>query len=306
MFECIESVVEKLHSTSPFFSIEVNPKLSAKLQDENIEELKSFDLIDAFVITDSPLARFKPSSIISSIKLQNILQKPTICTLSMRDRNQIALCGDILAANELGLRLFLILTGDSTKNSDCECVKSVFEGNYSKLATIIDDLNNGIAINKKHLIQKPQKIYYFAVINSYANKEQAIEKKILKKLSSNNINALYSQPIFSKDRAEFLLSSINKANALYGTNTALVLGFFVITSYKTAIFLRDKLPGIYIPDKWIESLYIASKKGVEEEQKVGLELSLKLFDDLKTIHNKFHLMSRKPSILRHFIKKPLA
>ena len=297
----IESVIKKIQSTSPFFSLEVNPKLSAKLQDESIDELKSFDLIDAFVITDSPLARFKPSSIISSIKLQNILQKPTICTLSMRDRNQIALCGDILAANELGLRLFLTLTGDTTKNSDCEGVKGVFEGNSTKLATIIDDLNNGIAINKKKLIEKPQKIYYFAVINSYASNPQSIKNRIFKKLNNNNISALFSQPVFSKDRAEFLLSSINEANEFYGTNAALVLGFFAITSYKTAIFLRDKLPGIYIPDKWIESLYIASKKGSIEEQKVGLELSSNLFYELKTIHNKFHLMSRKPSILRQFI-----
>ncbi|RDU58158.1 methylenetetrahydrofolate reductase [Helicobacter sp. MIT 99-5507] len=301
MFEYIESVVEKIHSTSPFFSLEINPKLSAKLQDKNINELKSFDSIDAFVVTDSPLARFKPSSIISSIKLQNILQKPIICTLSMRDRNSIALCGDILAANELGLRLFLTLTGDGIKNSDCEYVKGVFEGTSNKLATIIDDLNNGIAINKKKLIEKPQKIYYFAVINSYANNLQSIKKRMIKKLSNNNISALYSQPVFSKDRAELLLSNINEANALYGTNTALVLGFFAITSYKTAVFLRDKLPGIYIPDKWIESLYKASQKGVQEEQKVGLELSLNLFSDLKTIHNKFHLMSRQHSILKHFI-----
>ncbi|MGX3045146.1 hypothetical protein [Helicobacter sp. T3_23-1056] len=63
--------------------------------------------IDAFVCTDSPLARFKPSSILSSIKLQNALSKPLICTLSMRDRNSIALCGEILAANEFDLRAFL-------------------------------------------------------------------------------------------------------------------------------------------------------------------------------------------------------
>lgn len=300
MFENIESIVEKIHSTSPFFSLEINPKLSAKIKDENIDELKSFDKIDAFVVTDSPLARFKPSSILSSIKLQNILQKPIICTLSMRDRNSIALCGDILAANELGLRLFLALTGDNIKNSDCDSIKGVFESNSSKLATIIDDLNNGIAINKKPLIEKVQRIYHFAVINSYSNNQQSIKNKILKKISSNNISALYSQPIYSKDRAEFLLSSIDEANTSFGTNTALVLGFFAVTSYKTAIFLRDKLPGVYIPDKWIESLYIASQKGIEEEQKVGLELSLKLFDDLKKVHNKFHLMSRKPSIFRVF------
>lgn len=294
----IESVVEKLHSNKQFFSIEVNPSLSAKIEDENIDKLKSFDNVDAFVVTDSPLARFKPSSILSSLKLQHILQKPIICTLSMRDRNSIALCGDILAINELEIRMFLTLTGDNLANSDCDNIKGVFENNSRKLAKIIDDLNKGIAINNKSLKTGVKPIYNFAVINAYSNNPQTLKDKIRKKISSNNISAIFTQPVYSKDRAEFLLSSIDGANKEYGRNTALVLGFFPVTSYKTAIFLKDKLPGVYIPDSWVNILYDASQKGIEEENKVGMELSYQLFNDLNKVHNKFHLMSKKPSIFK--------
>ena len=95
------------------------------------------------------------------------------------------------------------------------------------------------------------------------------------------------------------MESINKE---LGQNCVMILGFFPVPSYKVALFLRDKLPGVYIPDEWVQKLEKASIKGKEEERKIGLELSNKLFKDLQTLHNKFHFMSaNKPSLLREFV-----
>ncbi|TLD97442.1 methylenetetrahydrofolate reductase [Helicobacter jaachi] len=297
----IESLVAKLHSKEAFLSLEISPSLSSRLDVEFINELKSLKGVDGFVCTDSPLARFKPSSILSSIKFQNALQKPVICTLSMRDRNSLALCGDILAANEMGLRAFLTLTGDSIKNGDCVGAKGVFEDNSLKLGAIIDGLNNGIAVNGKPLKEPIERIYNFQVINSYANNLQSLKHKIRKKLSSNRLSALFTQPVYSLEGAEFLLKSLEEINAEYELDCALVLGFFPVMSYKIALFLRDKLPGVYIPDTWVDKLHTAHAKGIVEEQKVGLEMSLSLFESLKKLHNKFHFMSaNKPSLLEYF------
>lgn len=297
----IESIIKKIQSNKDFLSLEINPSLSAKIEENTIETLKNFCKIDAFVVTDSPLARFRPSSILTSLKIQNLLQKPVICTLSMRDRNSLALCGDILAVNELGIRMFLTLTGDCLKNGDCKNVKSVFEDNSLKLADIIDNLNRGIAINGKELKEKVDKIYNFAVINSYANNPKSITNKIYTKLKSHNIDALFTQPIYSKESAEMLLQSVDEANKDLKRNASIVLGFFPVLSYKTALFLRDKLPGVYIPTSWVEKLESASLQNKEEEYKVGLELSLDIFNELKRIHNKFHLMSNNANIVKSFI-----
>lgn len=299
--QSIESIVKKIHSKNSFLSLEINPSLSARIEQKTINELKSFNNIDAFVVTDSPLAHFKPSSILSSLKFQNALQKPVICTLSMRDRNSLALCGDILGANELGLRTFLTLTGDCLRNSDCTNAKSVFEDNSLKLASIINNLNHGIAINGKTLKEKVKRIYNFAAINSYAKNPNVITNKINKKLETKSVDALFTQPVYCRRSAEFLLKNTKKSNEKFQTNAALVLGFFPILSYKTGLFLRDKLPGVYVPNLWIKKLESASRNGVEEEKKVGLELSLKLFNSLKKVHNKFHLMSNEPTIFKAFV-----
>ena len=298
----LEQLITKLKSNEPFLSVEVSPSLSSTIGQSVIDELESLKVADCFVCTDSPLARLKPSSILSSIKLQNALKKPVICTLSMRDRNSIALCGDILGANEFGLRAFLSLSGDGVKNGDCEGAKGVFEESSLKLGRIIDNLNQGIAANGKALKDSVETIYNFSVINSYANNTESLKKKMLKKLSNSAVQGLFTQPVFSLEAARFLLESLESINKELGQNCVMILGFFPVLSYKMALFLRDKLPGVYIPDEWVQKLEKASIKGKEVERKIGLELSRELFKDLQTLHNKFHFMSaNKPSLLREFV-----
>lgn len=298
----LEQLITKLKSNEPFLSVEVSPSLSSTIGQSVIDELESLKVADCFVCTDSPLARLKPSSILSSIKLQNALKKPVICTLSMRDRNSIALCGDILGANEFGLRSFLSLSGDGVKNGDCAGAKGVFEESSLKLGRIIDGLNQGIAANGKALKEGVKQIYNFSVINSYANNTESLKKKMLKKLSNSAVQGLFTQPVFSLEAARFLLESLESINKELGQNCVMILGFFPVLSYKVALFLRDKLLGVYIPDEWVQKLEKASIKGKEVERKIGLELSRELFKDLQALHNKFHFMSaNKPSLLREFV-----
>lgn len=290
------------------------------------------DTIDAFVCTDSPLARFKPSSILSSIKLQNALDKPLICTLSMRDRNSMALCGEILGANEFGLRAFLSLTGDPIKLGDCAESKGVFEENSLKLARIIRDLNSGVALNGKPLASPVGKIYNFAVINSYSNNPASLATKIKRKLANAPICAFFTQPIFARQSAEFLLEALESAkreiaqgyaqegasqeretncdtsyeeNHQTNRDTQIIFGFFPVLSFRVAVFLRDKLPGVYIPQEWLERLESASAKGKDYEREVGLELSRKVWEDLHNLCSsapKIHFMSSNHiELLREFL-----
>lgn len=304
---------------------EISKDALQKATPHNATQAKTLsDTIDAFVCTDSPLARFKPSSILSSIKLQNALDKPLICTLSMRDRNSMALCGEILGANELGLRAFLSLTGDPIKLGDCAESKGVFEENSLKLARIIRDLNSGIALNGKPLASPISKIYNFAVINSYSNNPASLATKIKRKLANAPICAFFTQPIFARQSAEFLLEALEnakreiaqggdkdsagqerEANCQTNKDTQIIFGFFPVLSFRVAVFLRDKLPGVYIPQEWLERLEGASAKGKDYEREVGLELSRRVWEDLHNLCNsapKIHFMSSNHiELLREFL-----
>lgn len=307
----IAKAFSKLESSESFLSFELTPLVGAQVLDlKTIEELQSCALFDSFVCTDSPLARFKPSSVLSSIALQNALQTPLICTLAMRDKNTAALCGEILGGNAFGLRAFLSLTGDPIKLGNTDS-KAVFEDNSMRLNAIINALNAGFDLMGNALKSAPKRIYNCNVINSYAINTKTIESKMIKKIKSAKVDssycalsAFFSQPVYSVESAHALLDSLESANRTLGTKVSLVLGFFPVVSYKSAVFLRDKLPGVFIPESWILRLEKAhnSQNPKNEEQKVGLDLSRELFESLSKIHNKFHFMTNNsPSLARQIL-----
>ena len=84
---------------------------------------------------------------------------------------------------------------------------------------------------------------------------------------------------------------MDSSNREHGQNSVLVLGYFPITKLRTARFLDENVPGIHVPHSWVEALEAASLISPEEEYRVGFELSKTLFEELKALHPKIHIMT---------------
>ncbi len=288
-----ESFIQKLrHGT--FITLETTPSRSAQFAPtiEKIAALGLDSLVDGFSTTDNPLAKLKYNALFAAMKLQDRFAKPTLATMSMRDRNRIALQSDLLGANESNVRSILVLTGDSAHYSDQPHSKGVFEGNSNLLLDIITTLNSGTDMAEQKLIAPVQEIYPFAVIDSYSKNVNALLKKMVKKVSHGAI-ALVTQPVYDTTIAQQLLAMMEEANTLNPQHEAciLVLGYFPITKLRTAKFLDENVPGIHVPSSWVEALEKASLVSIEEEYKVGFELSKNLFEELKALHPKIHIMT---------------
>lgn len=290
MTEQIEKIMQKMLGDSAFLSYEIIPQKAFGMEQilRPIKESAIFGEIDAFVCTDSPLSRLKHSAILASIKVQDFLQKPAICTISARDKNSIALQGEILGLNEFAVRIFLTLRGDPIKLGDHPNAKAVFEGNSFMLLEIIRNLNNGVDLNGGKIKDLGQKIYPLSVINAYANDMENIAKKMRKKIALGAL-ALITQPIFDAQNAKDLLAMIARINSDLGTNAKLIFGFYPVMSIKTAEFLYHKLPGCFMPDSWIDALKSAGDSR-ESQRKIGLELSRNLYKNLIALHPKIHFM----------------
>ena len=105
---------------------------------------------------------------------------------------------------------------------------------------------------------------------------------------------LISQPVYGIDNAKELLNSFNKTKENFKderSSAQLIFGIFPITRLRTAQFLSSHVPGINVPKKWIEALGKAAKISTDEEYKVGMGLSKQLFEDVKKLHPKIHMMT---------------
>ena len=289
-----DTLINKLHNET-YITLETTPSHSPQFTPiiNKIEELGLDKLVDGFSTTDNPLAKLKYNSLFGAKLLQDRFNKPVIATMSMRDRNKIALQSDLLGANEVDVRAILALTGDPATISDQPHAKGVFESDSSMLLDIISCFNSGIDYAGKPLSLKPKTIHPFAVVNSFAKNPKTLQKKIQKKIK-HGARGIITQPVYDLENAKLLLDLKEKANkecCSENKEAELIFGIFPITKLRTAQFLSAHVPGINVPQKWIEELRIANEKGIEEEYKVGFELSKNLFNEIKTYHPKIHLMT---------------
>jgi len=288
-----DKLLDKLKNDT-YLSLETTPGHSPVFSPiiNKIEELGLDKLVDAFSTTDNPLAKLKYNALFAAKMLQERFHKPVLATMSMRDRNKIALQSDLLGANEVNIRAILALTGDPATISDQPHTKGVFESDSSMLLDMISCFNSGIDYAGKPLAQKPQEIFPFAVVNAYSKNPKTLQKKMQKKIKHGGCGII-TQPVYDLESAKILVDLMEAANkeCALESNAQLILGIFPITKLRTAQFLATNVPGINVPNKWIEALKSANERGVEEEYKVGFELSKKLFDDIKALHPKIHLMT---------------
>ena len=289
----VEIFIKKLENKDEYtFTLEISPQAKYDLGyiEEKINNSNISDYIDAFVVTDSPFANLKISSILAALQLKQRLNnnKPFITTQTMRDKNSIALQNDLIGANYFDLRMILAVTGDAVANGNQKQAKAVFEGNSELLINIIKNLNNGKSLGEFSFKEPLKHIYPFCVINSYAKNNDGLKVRLAKKANSG-VKAIFTQPIYEIERLELLLKWIDELPLK--EKPVLVPGFFPILTYKTAYFIYYKLPGAYIPEDWLNKLKDASDKSPEEEKKTAYELSANLFNSMIKKHKKMHIMS---------------
>lgn len=288
-----EILIQKLQEDK-YLTLETTPQHEPTMHNI-IEKIKKFDLqnrVDGFSTTDNPLAKLKYNALFASIRLQQEFKKPVIATMSMRDRNKISLQSDLLGANEFDVRAILALTGDPAKMSDQPHTKGVFESNSSMLLKMIKSFNYGMDMAGRPFKIEPKQIYPFAVSNSYAKNFSSLQKKMHNKIQNGAVGII-TQPVFDIDNAKKLLETFELAKEEVTGNkkkAQLIFGVFPITKLRTALFLSAQVPGIHVPQEWIDKLEAANQIS-EEEYKVGMQLSKNIFDELRRLHPKIHLMT---------------
>ncbi len=278
-----------------FLTLETTPKHSATFTPvvARIRELGLHKKVDGFSVTDSPLAKMKYSALFASLMIQQQFKKPALATISMRDRNKIALQSGLLGANEFDIRAILALTGDPASMSDQPGAKGVFEGNSTLLLDIIKCFNGGIDYAGKPLEVRPKPIYPFAVSNAYAKNPKNLQKKMRLKLEHDAL-AIITQPVYSVENARMLLELFEKAKVEVGEkakDAQLILGFFPITKLRTAQFLTAHVPGVEVPKQWHEKLFAAKSENEDMQEQVGLQLSQEVFEAIWKVHPKMHVMA---------------
>ncbi len=134
-------LAQRLSARHFVLTAEVTPPLSADPKALLDLALPLRGLADAVNVTDGASARAHLCALAAAAILRQNGIEP-IMQITCRDRNRIAIQGDILGASALGVTNFLIMTGDDPKAGDQPETKPVFDLNSGSLIAMMRDMRD--------------------------------------------------------------------------------------------------------------------------------------------------------------------
>ena len=282
------SFADSLSSGRFLVTAELNPPKGTDLSEmlKKAESLRGW--VDAFNLTDSASAVMTMAPIAAAVALKQQGFEP-ILQLTGRDRNRIAIQGDMLAAATLGIENIVCMGGDPPGAGDHPDAKPVFDLDTLALLKAARSMNEGADMMGKALKGSPN-YTVGAVANPGApelDKEIArMGDKVRDGAEFFQTQAIYEPEAFAK---------FMEQAAQFGK--PIIVGFIILKSGNMARRLNETLPGVFVPDALIGELDAADDKSAK-----SIEIGGRIISKLKGMCQGVHVMaigweSRIPAML---------
>ena len=253
---------------------ELNPPDSADPEDV-YERAKVFDgWVDAINAVDASGANCHMSSVGICALLTRMGYAP-VFQISCRDRNRIAIQGDVLGAAAMGVANMLCLTGDGVQAGDQPGAKPVFDLDCMSLLETVRTMRDEQKFLSGRKLTTPPAVFLGAAINPFAPPYEFRPHRLAKKIAAG---AQFVQSQYCFDVPMFR-EYMKRVNDLGLTEQCYVLcGVGPLASAKTARWIRANVPGIHIPDA-----VIARLEGAADQKKEGKQLAIDIINEVKEI-----------------------
>jgi methylenetetrahydrofolate reductase (NADPH) len=242
---------------------ELNPPDSADPQAVYDAALVLAEVADAINATDASGANVHMSSVAICALLTRAGYEP-VMQMACRDRNRIALQGDLLGAAAMGVRNVLCLTGDDVTVGDQPQAKRVFDFcSLQLLRTAVIMRDKGMFLSGRKLDVAPR-LFLGAASNPFAQPYQWRPKRLAKKIAAG-ADFFQMQYCFDVPRLRAFMQQV--VDMGLHEQAFILVGVGPLRSDRAAEFMRTKIPGVRIPDEIVERLRMAPKQQQRDEGK---------------------------------------
>ena len=255
---------------------ELNAPDSADPEDVYRNALVLSQVCDAINATDGSGANCHMSSLGCCALLTRAGYEPVL-QIGCRDRNRIAIQGDILGAAALGVHNVLCLTGDDVSAGDQPQAKRVFDFDSIQLlrtARIIRD--EGVFLSGRKITTKPR-LFLGAAVNPFVPPFDWRPQRMAKKIQAG-ADFFQTQYCFDVPRMQQFMQQVRDMGL--HERTFILAGVGPLRSFRAASFIRNNVPGVHIPDEVMDRLEKTPKKQQEEE---GKRICIEIIEQMQQI-----------------------
>ncbi|MBC6439739.1 MAG: methylenetetrahydrofolate reductase [Rhodospirillales bacterium] len=276
---------------------ELSPPDSADPMDV-FERASIFDgWVDAINATDGSGANCHMSSVGVCALLTRVGYVP-VMQISARDRNRIAIQGDVLGASAMGVANILCLTGDGVQCGDHPEARPVFDLDCMGSLEILRTMRDERTFSSGRKLDKAPELLLGAAANPFAPPYDVRPLRLAKKIAAG---AQFVQTQYCYDI--LLLEEYMKRVRDMGLHEKcfILVGVGPLASARTAKWIRSNVPGVHIPDDVIKRL-----EGAEKQKAEGKQLCIDLIQQIREIEgvSGIHLMAyRQEESVAEIIEK---
>jgi methylenetetrahydrofolate reductase (NADPH) len=251
---------------------------------EKAEMLRN--VVDGINITDNQTAVVRMSSwaaclIVKSMGLNPVLQMVT------RDKNRLALQSDIIGVWSHGVDTMLCLSGDHPKFGDHPTAANVYDVDSIQLINIVKNMRDEGRFQGGDEMANPPQMYIGAAANPFADPFDLRVARLAKKVEAG-VDFIQTQCIYNLDKFELWMQGV-RDRGLH-EKVKIMAGITPMKSAGMARYMKNKVPGMDVPDEMVKRMAGVPKENAAEE---GIKICIESIQRLSQVEGVagFHIMA---------------
>ena len=253
---------------------EVTPPLAATAEALLAKSAPVASLVDAVNVTDAAGARVAMSSLAAAAILAANGIEP-ILQITCRDRNRIALAGDLLGAAAQGVRNLLILHGDDPAGGDEPDAKPVHDLESRAVMGLARRMRDEGTVPSGREIDGPP-AFFIGAADTPRDPEPGWHPHGLAAKIDAGADFAQTQFCFDLNMARRYMACLTDAGIT--ERLSILIGVGPVPSARSAHWMRENLFGVNVPDH-----VIARLEGAADQRAEGERICVEMIQGLREI-----------------------
>ena len=244
------------------------------------------DHVDVINVTDNQTSVTRMSSLAACIHIKQMGLEPMLQMVT-RDRNRIAIQSDILGAASFDIFNLLCLSGDHQSFGDNPKGQNVHDLDSMQLVQTVRLMRDEGKFLGGADIKRPPKMFVGAAANPFADPFEIRVPRLAKKIACG-AEYIQTQCIYNLDKFEEWMKLVCERGL--HEKTYILAGITPLKSAGMAKFMKNRVPGMDVPDDVIKRMSDTPKEKQAEE---GINICIETIERLKSVEGVkgFHIMA---------------
>jgi methylenetetrahydrofolate reductase (NADPH) len=230
--------------------------------------------VDAINVTDGAGARATMSSFAAAAILAREGFEP-VAQVTCRDRNRIALAGDLIGVAAQGVRNLLVLHGDDPQRGDMPEAKPVYDLDSRGVMHMVREMRDSGTLPSNRAIEPPPRLFIGGADTPFDPPPDWAPESLLAKAEAG-ADFVQTQFCFDAEMVRRYMARLADAGLL--ERLSFLIGVGPLASVRSARWMNENLFGVTVPDSVIGRI-----EGATDQRAEGERICVELIEALREV-----------------------